>query len=41
LSLKQDYAKLELQLAGQKASGYSAINCDHESSYSKYSNCTA
>ncbi|MBX9599259.1 MAG: DUF1566 domain-containing protein [Burkholderiales bacterium] len=41
LSLKQDYAKLELQLAGQKASGYSAINCDRESSYSKYSNCTA
>jgi hypothetical protein len=41
LSLKQDYAKLELQLAGQKASGYSTINCDHESSYSKYSNCTA
>jgi hypothetical protein len=41
LSLKQDYAKLELQLAGQKASGYSTINCDRESSYSKYSNCTA
>ena len=37
LSLKHDYAKLELQLAGQKAGGYSAINCD---GYSNHSNCT-
>ncbi len=41
LSLKQDYAKIELQLAGQKAGGYSAINCDSESGYSNHSNCTA
>ena len=41
LSLKQDYTKLELQLADQKYDGYSGVNCDSESGYNKRSNCTA